>query len=80
LRNDSGNRTYIIATNRITSGDKLKYRKGRIWVWIDGSSCQPIAALQVGPFALTTPIGRIVDLYSPHERAKYFAAVSDDAT
>jgi hypothetical protein len=28
LRRDNGNRTYVITTNRITSGDDLKYRKG----------------------------------------------------
>lgn len=28
FRKDSGNRTYIITTRRITSGDELKYRNG----------------------------------------------------
>jgi hypothetical protein len=28
LRNDRGNRAYIITTKRITSGDELKYRNG----------------------------------------------------
>ena len=28
LRDDNGNRTYIITTNQMTSGDELKYRNG----------------------------------------------------
>jgi len=28
FRSDSGNRTYIITTRRITSGDEWKYRNG----------------------------------------------------
>jgi hypothetical protein len=50
LRSDSGYRTYIITTSRMTSGELLKYRTDR-------SCAEANTAGTVEEFALTPPSG-----------------------